>query len=77
MADVVRVWPVIISSSFAEGKFALSKVWLKDHDIEYEIKNHSVLSRSWQTIEVGLTVDQMGELASYLEKAELFSGFQI
>lgn len=71
-----RVWPVTISSAYAEGKFALAKVWLKDHEIEYEIKDHYCVS-SWQTIEVELTIDQMENLALYLEKAELFSGFKI
>lgn len=71
-----RVWPVRISSSYAEGKFALAKVWLKDHEIEYKIENHYCIS-SWQTIEVELTIDQMEKLALYLEKAELFSEFKI
>lgn len=76
MAKGIRVWPVTISSSLSEGRFALAKVWLKDHEIEYEIQNHHCVS-SWQTIKTELTVDQMGKLALYLEKAELFSGFKI
>lgn len=59
------------SSTTFSALYPVVKVWLKMHDIQYEVRESSAGSHYWKTMIYELSPEQLVELLSYLKEAEV------